>query len=98
MDLQAQVDSYNKDYYLKWFANVLTEKYRKSNLFDAAIVNNTLKTKNFKEKLFAAQSNVSIMNKSNDSLLKDIDYVFYVYDNNLHDHYNKVVNLNNFYN
>jgi len=58
---------------LKWFANNLMDKYRKSSLYESAIINNTLKTKNFKEKLGNLVSNLNIFSRSNNDLLKEID-------------------------
>jgi len=85
-NLQSQIDSYNKDYHLKWFANNLIEHYKDSALANSALVNNTLKTKSFKEKINTAVNSLNLYQSSNEGLLKELDYLFYTYDNNLQEH------------
>jgi hypothetical protein len=58
---------------LKWFANNLIENYKDTPLSATALVNNTLKTKSFKEKLTANNNNLSLFQRSNESLIKALD-------------------------
>lgn len=62
---------------MKWFANYLLENQRDSPLYRAALSNNTLKTKSFKEKASGAVSQLQNWEQSTEKLPKALDYLFY---------------------
>jgi hypothetical protein len=58
---------------LKWFANFLIEHFKSEPLNTAALVNNTLKTKSFKEKLNSLINNLNLFQTQNETLPKELD-------------------------